>query len=224
MANVLILSGNGRYADPWHPFDATSAIVADLLRDAGHDVEVSGDVEERLADLDCVDLLVVNAGNPTRHGLQSPTAAAARDGLHAYRVRGGGVLSLHVSAGSLPEVPEWREIMGGHWEQGVTMHPDNSLTTLQVAASEHPVVAGLDDFQTFDERYSWLVVADDVEPLLFHEHDGVRHPILWTRTDEHGGRVVYDALGHDPRAYESAGTRSLITRSAAWILDQPHPE
>lgn len=224
MANVLILSGTGRYADPWHPFDATSAIVAGLLRDAGHDVEVSGDVEERLADLDGVDLLVVNAGNPTRHGLDSPTAAAARAGLHAYRVRGGGVLSLHVSAGSLPEVPEWREIMGGHWEQGVTMHPDNSPTTIQVPVSEHPVVAGLDDFDTFDERYSWLVMADDAEPLMFHDHDDVRHPLLWTRTDEHGGRVVYDALGHDPRAYESAGTRDLITRAAAWILAPHAPE
>ena len=38
-ANVVVVSGSGRYADPWHPLAETSGRVADILREriySGH--------------------------------------------------------------------------------------------------------------------------------------------------------------------------------------------
>jgi type 1 glutamine amidotransferase len=218
MAKALLISGAGRYSDPWHPFAETSAEVAQILRDEGHVVEVSEDVEERLADLSGVDLLVVNVGNPTRHGLDSPTIAAARDGLIAYRARGGGLLSLHVSAGSFPNVPEWAEFMGGRWVQGITMHPDIGEGRIEIIPTEHPVTAGVESFDTIDERYSYLELAGDVVPLAHHHHDDIWHPMLWARETAEGGRVVYDALGHNATAYATPQTRQLIAQAASWII------
>jgi hypothetical protein len=70
---ALLLSGTGRYADPWHPFAETSAALAGLLREQGFGVEMADDVDAALArlaapdgpaDADLPDLLVVNVGLP----------------------------------------------------------------------------------------------------------------------------------------------------------------
>jgi len=37
MTRSLILSGGGAYADPWHPFAATSERIAAVLEALGHD-------------------------------------------------------------------------------------------------------------------------------------------------------------------------------------------
>ncbi|WP_460573480.1 ThuA domain-containing protein [Humibacter soli] len=50
-ARITVISGSGRYADPWHPFAETSERIAGILEDAGHDVTISGDVDARLAEL-----------------------------------------------------------------------------------------------------------------------------------------------------------------------------
>jgi len=51
---------------------------------------------------------------------------------------------------------------------------------------------------------------------------GVSYPLAWV----HGygrGQVVYIALGHDVDAYASKGTRELVRRAAAWLLEaKPH--
>ena len=57
MPRSLVLSGGGRYADPWHPFAKTSARLADVLWSLGHRVEVADFVADRVADLSGFDLI-----------------------------------------------------------------------------------------------------------------------------------------------------------------------
>ena len=58
--------------------------------------------------------------------------------------------------------------------------------------------------------------------LSEHEEDGMRHPLVWAR--ELGrSRIVYDALGHDVRSYESAEHRELLTRALQWLSNVPAP-
>ena len=76
---------------------------------------------------------------------------------------------------------------------------------------------GLHDFVLTNERYSRLRVAPDVSPLATHDLDGEEHPVLWARM--HGqSRIVYDALGHDERSYESADHREILRRCVGWLL------
>jgi uncharacterized protein len=217
---ALVLSGAGRYADPWHPFAATSVRISHILRDVGFAVEVSDAVDDSLGSLQSdasdIDLLVVNVGCPQE---ADASDAGSRAGLLAHVGRGGAVLSMHVSATSFPGIPEWEAVMGGIWVRGTTMHPDSGLAHIKVYPERHAIVAPLHNFTVFDERYSYLRTADDVVPLATHEHDGIEHPLVWAR--EYGSaRVVYDALGHDARSYESAEHCELVGRAALWLVGE----
>jgi len=228
-SRALLLSGSGRYADPWHPFAATSACVARVLEESGIPVTVTEDVDAALAALPATapDLLVVNIGaadGPAPDGVDHAPAdpavdAAARAGLLGHLAAGRPLLALHVSSTSLHFVPEWEVVLGGIWVRGATMHPDYDLAHVRVETDAHPIVAGVRDFDTSDERYSFMRVDPAVQGLAWHEHDGLRHPLLWAR--EHGAaRVVYDALGHDAASYDSAEARELVARSALWLLGE----
>jgi len=219
---ALVVSGAGRYADPWHPFAETSARVAEILRAEGFAVEITEEVDARLADLgepDAPDLLVVNIGDPALTDPEHPEPEAekrARDGLLAYLANGRPLLALHVSSTSLHGVPEWESILGGIWVRGTTMHPDYSRARIRVYPERHPIVAGLTDFEIEDERYTHLRTAPDIVALAAHDHEGAEYPLVWART--YGdARVVYDALGHDTASYDSNTHRAIIANAARWL-------
>lgn len=225
---ALIVVGSGRYADPWHPFARNAVIVEQILADAGIETRVATDVDRALSDLGDADLLVVLAGDPWRdesdHADGSPHAAdigapaESIAGLSAALDRGIGVLAFHSAAATLRDYPAWAGALGGVWLPGISMHPDIGQAQVFVHPDRHPIVDGLADFELFDERYSRLQrTRDDVAILAEHEHDGVRHPVLWAREDG-GSRIVYDALGHDERSFESPEHRELVRRSALWAL------
>jgi hypothetical protein len=216
MADILIVSGSGPYADPWHRFLETSRRVAEILDDLGHSIHFTEDVEAGLAQPGPCDALVVNIGNPTTPRPPDRLSAASR-GLIQHLEAGRGLLGIHVSATSLTEMPEWPTLLGGHWIRGRTMHPPQSLTTVQVRRGEHPIVEDLGDFEVFDERYSYLETSSDIDVLCEHDFEGVRHPLAWARQSGRG-RVVYDALGHDVRSYDSVSHVELVQRSVRWLL------
>jgi hypothetical protein len=216
VTRALILSGAGRYADPWHPFAQTSACLAEILTGCGVSVTIATDVDAAMTRLDGVDLLVVNAGDASRNDLPVPDLSAARAGFAAALERGIAVLGTHTAAASLTDYPEWESVLGGRWLPERSMHPPIGPARVTLHADRHPVVAGLGDFDTVDERYSHLRVAADVVPLAAHTLDEVEHPLLWARTAG-SSRVVYSALGHDARAYESAELRELLARAIRWL-------
>lgn len=214
-ARALVVSGAGRYSDPWHPFAETSNALASVLESSGLSVHITEDVDGALADLDQVDLLVVNIGAP--HDADADADAAVRAGVLTYLERGGPTLVQHVSVTSLPGLREWEAIVGGTWVQGTTMHPDLDLAHIRVHSGRHPIVTGLEDFDVEDERYTYLRVARDVVPLLAHEHEDGEYPLLWARQYD-DARVVYDALGHDARSFRSAAHRQVLRNSIDWLL------
>lgn len=225
---AIILSGAGRYADPWHPYAETSARLAELVAAAGYDVEVRDDVDAALATLgDDVALLVVNAADPDgpdAHGVE-PAADAAppvdETALDDAIERGIGILAMHSAASSLRDYAAYDRAIGGHWEPEVSWHPPFGEAYVHLVGN-HPVREGLDDFTVQDERYTALRLHDVIEPIGEHEEGGSRHPLIWAR--EFGrSRLVYDALGHDTRSYDSEGHRALIGRALEWLSHVPAP-
>jgi type 1 glutamine amidotransferase len=227
-AKGLLLAGAGRYADPWHRYPETSPLIRDILAGAGVQVEIDEDIDGRLADLRGVDLLIVNAGDPTsgNGGAPAPDAAttrAARDGLDAFVARGGALLGIHAAAASLVDYPVWTRTLGARWIPGVSRHPPFGLTEVTVTSVRVERRCGfpvddIGDFSLYDERYIFLTVADDVTVVASHEYEGRRHPLLLTHVTG-TSRAVYDALGHDVRAYASAAHRALLVRAAKWLLE-----
>lgn len=227
---AVILSGSGRYADPWHRFDETSAALAGIIAGAGYRVDVSDDLLGGLAALGDADLLVVNAGNPDGpdpEGSADPgepnadELAAAAHGLDAALERGIGILAVHSAASTLPELPAFGRALGARWIEGVSWHPPIGDALVHIVGT-HPIADGLSDFTVVDERYSGLHLEDVIEPVAEHEEDGMRHPLIWARELGHS-RIVYDALGHDVRSYESTAHRELLVRALDWLSRVPAP-
>lgn len=214
---AVIATGTGRYADPWHPFPATSARIAAALRDDGWDVVVDEDVDHALAHLDGVDLLVVNAGDPWRDGdteLEHRADPDADAGLRSAVDRGIGIIAVHAALSTLRDHPAWREAIGGEWEPGRSWHPPIADAHVRVVDAEHAVTAGVPGFDVFDERYSDLAVDDGARVLAEHDVDGTAHPAVWVR--EQPTRAVVSSLGHDERAYDAPEHIALLRRAARW--------
>jgi type 1 glutamine amidotransferase len=215
LGRAVVASGAGRYADPWHPFDATSALIGDVLRADGWHVDIIADPDAALSQLEGADLLVVNAGDPwTGENAARGADPAARAGLDAALDRGIGVLAVHSALSSLRDYPRWRATVGGSWEDDVSWHPPIGTFDVRIVDAPHPLTAGIDDFALFDERYGGLILDDGLTVLSGHHLDDVTHPLLWVR--ESPVRTVVSALGHDERSYGSPEHRELLRRAARW--------
>jgi len=211
---VVIATGTGRYADPWHPYPTTSARIAEILVADGWDAVVDDDVDHALAHLDGVDLLIVNAGDPWRNGGEPHIDPAAAAGLTAAIARGIGLIGVHAALSSLRDHPAWREAIGGEWVPGVSWHPPIGDTRVRVTDPDHAITDGMPHLDVFDERYSDLVVDDGARVLAVHDVDGSEHPAVWVR--EQPTRAVVSSLGHDERAFDSPELATLLQRAARW--------
>lgn len=234
---AVILSGSGRYADPWHPYAETAPRLAELAESAGFAVTVAEDIDSALAELaDDVRLIIVNAGDPEGPSTQPDAAApateasgatapdparlvAANAAFEAAIERGVGILALHAAAASLRDYPAYERALGARWVHGHSWHPPIGDARVHVVGN-HAITEDFADFTVFDERYTDFRLDAVIEPIAEHEHDGTRHPLVWAREFGHS-RLVYDALGHDARSYDSAGHRELLERSLAWLARVP---
>ncbi|WP_265520459.1 ThuA domain-containing protein [Oerskovia flava] len=216
---VRVLAGRGRYEDPWHDHAATSHRVAVLLGALPDvDVEVRSTFPDALDDLDGPagpDLLVVNCGRG-EPGDDDAAWAPLHGTLSRWARAGGAVLGLHQAANTFPDAPDWQDVLGGRWIPGESMHPPFGEARVTVRPG-HEVTRGLGDVDVLDERYCFLRTRPGIEVLATVEHDGNDHPVVWAH-EAHGGRTVYDGLGHDVRSYDSAGRVDLLRRSATWLL------
>lgn len=231
-----ILSGDGRTADPWHPYAETSGELAGIAREAGFDVRVVPGPLEGLAELDRlgpeahrVRVLIVNAGDPEGPGLDGRVAdepadaelvAAATAGFDDALRHGVGILAVHSAASTLRELPAYGEALGGRWEPDRSWHPPIGPAAVRLVRG-HPVAADAPhEFTLVDERYTGLVLTGGIEPVAEHEEGGARHPLVWARGLGRS-RLVYSALGHDARSYASPEHRALLGRALAWVAEVP---
>ncbi|SIO25997.1 ThuA domain-containing protein [Agromyces cerinus] len=227
---AVILNGSGRYADPWHRHSETSAALAELVAEAGFAVDIVDDADAALAALpDDVTLIVVNTGDPHVPAPEGETGVvpeaavldAANAALERAIDRGLGILAVHTAAASLHDYPAFERALGARWVRDSSWHPPIGEAAVHLVGN-HAIAQGLVDFTVFDERYTDFRLDDVIEPIAEHEHEGMRHPLVWAR--EFGrSRLVYDALGHDARSYDSAGHRALLAASLAWLARVPAP-
>ena len=220
---AVILSGG-----VGHPFEATSAQVADLLAEVGVTAVVDEDLEAALAGLAAspVDLLVVNTLRwrmeaeryaHLRDEWAFTLSSAGRRAIEDHLGAGRPLLALHTAPICFDDWPRWGEIVGAAWNWERSFHPPLGEAEITVATDQHAITADLQDFRIVDEVYAFMDVADDVEPLAWSTHSEHDHPLLWAR-EVGAARVVYDALGHDERSFDQAGHRHIIRRASKWLL------
>ncbi|MFT5111143.1 MAG: type 1 glutamine amidotransferase [Parasphingorhabdus sp.] len=219
----LILTGGIR-----HDFDRNTDTVIDLLGEIGIASEYTNDINagiERLTS-EAFDMVTVMAlrwrmeGNQKYEALRDEYGYSmpveCRAALVNYVHQGGGLFGLHTACICFDDWAEWRDLLGGSWVWGQSFHPPLGPVSVSPTGQSHALTAGISDFNIVDEVYVGLDLAPDTIPLLSAcADDGTVGPVLWAhQLDE--GRVVFDALGHDPNSLQHDIHSRLIQRSAAW--------
>lgn len=222
MVQAVILTGTGRYADPWHPMTATSPLIAAALADAGIASRIELKVDHALArwapdDAALPDLVVANIGRlSTDEPDEGLDPGLVDEGL-ARMARSVPILAIHCAANAFAHSPSWEEAIGGRWIPGTSWHPERGTATVTRAAELPGVTDGIEEFALHDERYLDLRRKGDNQVLYTHpDEQGEASPSIWVRDDV--PRRAYDALGHDERSYDSTEHRVLIGRIARWLL------
>jgi type 1 glutamine amidotransferase len=226
MKNVLLSGGI------FHPFDDTSALLADLLRPLGVETVVTEDVAEAVAELDGADLLTLNALRwrmmnhdkyapyRKRWAFEMPERSAAR--IEAFVEAGGGLLALHTASICFDTWYGYGQLLGGLWRWGATWHPDAGPVHVR-ARGQHAVVDELGPFELNDEVYHDLALGPNARPLLeARVSGGPWQTVAWCH-EPGEGRVVYDALGHGPESFACAEHRRFLERSVRWLLGELEP-
>jgi hypothetical protein len=106
------------------------------------------------------------------------------------------------------------ELLGNRYISHGPGHHEGRHTVEIVA--EHPVTAGVDSFDLFDEYYEFEL-ADEKLTVLAQRHraDGAVIPVMYAR-EVGAGRVAYLALGHDMRAWGEPPFRALVRQALTW--------
>ena len=226
MIDALILSGGVS-----HDFDDSSLALHELLAGAGIAAEIETDLDAAIDRLPSVGTLVFNTlrwsmrnaprYEAMRHRWGYDVGAHLRDGIAAHLARGRGIVALHAASICFDDWPEWGDIVGARWVWDQSSHGPPGPAHVDFSGT-HPIINGLPaSFDIVDEIYTKLDVTTTASPLAWAQVAGQvdRHPVLWAR-ETGGGRVIYDALGHDRRSILDPVHRELILRSMRWVANK----
>jgi type 1 glutamine amidotransferase len=209
---VLLVTGDDVGVHPWRQ---VSQAQLDLLNQAGKfDVKVCEDpgVLESAASLKRYDVIFLHFYNA-----KLPTLSdTAKENLLGF-VRGGkGFVVSHLSSASFKEWDEFKKLCGRYWVMGKSGHGPRGKFTAKVAL-EHPITAGLKEFEADDELYAKLQGDAPITALVTADSDWSKNTEPLAFILEYGqGRVFHQTFGHDGKALANPAVRTLIARGTEW--------
>ena len=141
---------------------------------------------------------------------------------------GKPLVVLHHSICAYDNWPEYLNIVGGKYFHKPTVingkeYPACSYLhdvhfRVKIAAKNHPVTAGISDFDIFDETYKGFYVEPGVTPLLSTDEQTSNPVIGWAKM--YGkARVVTLQSGHDIPTFENPDFRKLLKQSIEWVYN-----
>lgn len=129
--------------------------------------------------------------------------------------QGIGVVFLHHSIASYQDWDEYLNILGAHYSEDTSGYQEKLNIPVQIVNPEHPVTAGMSDFEIFDETYFNVRVLPEVTPLLKTNHPQSMPLMGWTH--RYGNStIVYLQSGHDNNAFHDLNYRKLVQQAIVW--------
>jgi type 1 glutamine amidotransferase len=165
------------------------------------------------------DVLMIYGWRATDRG-GSIRSEARKRGLLEFLRRGGGLVVVHIGNGCFDDWPEFGRIVGRVWVTGTSTHTEYKDFKVRLTERDHPVLAGLEDFETTDELYQRLVARADVRVLATASEAGVDEPMAWTR-DYGKARVFYTALGDSPESWNNETFLQILAGAVQWSAGRP---
>jgi uncharacterized protein len=149
----------------------------------------------------------------------APTQA---DALLDFVAQGKGFLPIHCASYCFRNNPEVVKLIGGQFWR----HTMDTIQPVWVKP-DHPVLAGVEPFKTWDETYlhnklqpdNIILTERTIQADQAKDKPGVTtEPYTWVRT--HGkGRVFYTAYGHDERTWSKPEFQKLIENGILWAVN-----
>ncbi|MEU0211555.1 ThuA domain-containing protein [Streptomyces canus] len=211
------------------PVKATELFLP-FLESSGYDVRIeeSTDVYADSAEMAATDLVVQCV-------TMSEITAEQVSGLSTAVMAGTGFTGWHGGiADSFRASSDYLHLVGGQFATHPGKEPcerrggeeDNFLpytVTITELGREHPVTAGIEDFELHTEQY-WVLHDDLIDVLATTTHPAqpwqpwhrpVTSPAVWTR-QWGAGRVVVTTPGHNLDVLENPDVRTVIERGMLW--------
>lgn len=209
MTNQIKACILGDYSKPdWHPFNPVDQELTSILSDT-MSVECTEDydslVSERIREYD----LFISYADKWKTAVTPEQTA----GLLSFVSNGGALVVIHCGI-SLQKRPELCHMIGAKF----TGHPPYRSIDVEIAATDHPIISGVEGFTINDEPYQYEYIPyTDRTVLLEYEHEGAKVQAAWAH--EYGlGRVVYLMPGHDIGPFHIPAYRTIIKQSCDWAL------
>ncbi len=157
------------------------------------------------------------------------------EGLRAAVEAGTGLAGWHGGiADSYRNTSDYLHLIGGQFACHPGKHPDERIgeqsdnyvpytVNMLPAAAEHPITAGIDDFDLVTEQY-WVLTDDYIDVLATTTqavrewdpwHRPVTSPAIWTRQWGRG-RIFVATPGHHVDILEQPSVNTIIKRGLLW--------
>jgi len=203
-----------------HEPEQVAEVFRGMLTEAGIKVDMTNsqdclDDAEKVALYDLI-VPVWTMGVMEKERVEAVTAAVAN---------GTGIAGCHGGmCDAFRDSVDWQFMTGGNW----VAHPGNDGTPYRVniTVRDHPLVAGIEDFDVVSEQYylhvdpANTVLATTNFPVAPGPHavnGEAAVPVIWTKMWGKG-RVYYNSLGHHADIFDSHEPRELMKRGLLWAV------
>ena len=210
---VLLITGDDVSAHPWREMSETTREI--LVKTEKFDVKVCEDPhilesETALKAYDVIVFMIFSQRVPT-------LPDNAQENLLNFVKGGKGFFVQHLASASFPKWEEFGKLCGRKWVMGTSGHGPRAVFEAKVVDKEHPITAGLSNFETDDELYAKLQGTGEIHVLVQADSEWSKktEPLVFTLS--YGkGRVVQNAFGHDRKALMTPSVQTIITRGVEW--------
>jgi len=137
-----------------------------------------------------------------------------RQAMEQLGVTEQGVVLLHHGILAFPQWDVWAKLAGIP-DRGLSAYAHGRRLRIHVAAADHPITAGLRDWEMIDETYDMASAGDDNEILLTTDHPECMRTLAWTRTFGKA-RVFCLQSGHDDQTFVDPNFREVLRRGILW--------
>ena len=144
------------------------------------------------------------------HGRIKPAEFAA---LAEFVESGHGFLPIHCASACFGNEPKFIAMVGGRFKEHKT-----AVFKATILDKTHPVMQGVNEWETFDETYVHGDLNEQGRTLLMERVEGGHHePWTWVR-EQGKGRVFYTASGHDERAWKDPNFIAMLRNAIIWSV------
>lgn len=134
--------------------------------------------------------------------------------LKRFVEEGRALIPLHSASFCFRNSDWFVEAVGGQFKS----HGVGDFT-VDIINSDHPVMAGIEEFETWDETYVHSHINPDMTVLMERVEGDHKEPWTWVR-EQGKGRVFYTAYGHDERTWSKPQFHQLVANGVIWAVGE----